>query len=543
MSLATVDLPSDPDELRAFAQALQDQLATVEHARVVTAAELASTAAELRAAKATIQLTALEIEKLKVQLARLRRMQFGQSSERLNREIEQLELRLEELETVEAETTSASADAGVPPPAREKRKPKRLPLPDHLPRHEVVHAAPHGDGCGACGGTMSALGEDVTEVLEYVPGRFQVVRHVRPKLACQRCDAITQAPAPALPIPRGKAGPGLLAHVLVSKYADHLPLYRQAEIYAREGVDLDRSTMADWVGQVSWLLQPLVEHIRAHVFGADKIHTDDTPVPVLAPGTGKTKTGRLWVYARDDRGWQGIGPPAAAYFYTPDRKGERPRAHLAGFSGFLQADGYAGYEQLYDGHRQPGPIVEVACWAHVRRKIYDVWKATGSTTARTGVSMIDLMYEAEELGRGLPLEDRLERRQVVRVGVDGFFTWAEDTMRRISGKGALADAIRYAVKRREALTRFCDDARLEADNNRAENCLRPVALGRKNYLFAGSDKGGERAAAIYTLIQTARLNFVDTEAWLRDVLTRVAYGHPANRIGELAPWYFSAPSP
>lgn len=230
-------------------------------------------------------------------------MQFGQSSERLTREIEQLELRLEEMETVEAEATSASADAGVPPPTREKRKPKRLPLPDHLPRQEVVHAAPHADGCGACGGTMSALGEDLTEVLEYVAGRFQVVRHVRPKLACQRCDAITQAPA--LPIPRGKAGPGLLAHVLVSKYADHLPLYRQAEIYAREGVDLDRSTMADWVGQVSWLLQPLVEHIRAHVFAADKIHTDDTPVPVLAPGTGKTKSGRLWVYARDDRGWQG----------------------------------------------------------------------------------------------------------------------------------------------------------------------------------------------------------------------------------------------
>ena len=272
MSLAMVDLPSDPDELRAFAQALQAQHAA-------TAAELASTASELRAAKATIQLTALEIEKLKVQLARLRRMQFGQSSERLSREIEQLELRLEELETVEAEATSASADAGVPPPAREKRRPKRLPLPDHLPRHDVVHAAPHADGCGACGGTMSALGEDVTEVLEYVPGRFQVVRHVRPKLACQRCDAITQAPAPALPVPRGKAGPGLLAHVLVSKYADHLPLYRQAEIYAREGVDLDRSTMADWVGQISWLLQPLVEHIRQHVFAADKIHTDDTPVP------------------------------------------------------------------------------------------------------------------------------------------------------------------------------------------------------------------------------------------------------------------------
>jgi hypothetical protein len=262
--------------------------------------------------------------------------------------------------------------------------------------------------------------------------------------------------------------------VLVSKYADHLPLYRQAEIYAREGVELDRSPMADWVGQVSWRLQPLVEHIRAHVFAADKIHTDDTPVPVLAPGTGRTRTGRVWVYARDDRGWQGTAPPAVAYFYTPDRRGERPRSHLAGFSGFLQADGYAGYEQLCDGRGQPGPIVEVACWAHVRRKIYDVWKATGSTTARAGVKMVDAMYQMEELARGLPLDQRLDRRQVVRVGVNGFFNWAEDAMRSISAKSALADAIRYAVKRREALTRFCDDARLEADNNRAENCLRPV---------------------------------------------------------------------
>jgi len=531
MSLATVDLPSNPDELRAFAQALQAQ-----HAATVTA--LATSQAELRAAKATIQLTTLEIEKLKVQLARLRRMQFGQSSERLTREIEQLELKLEELEAVEAEATSAAADVGVAPPAREKRKPKRRPLPDHLPRHEVVHAAPHADGCGACGGTMSALGEDVTEVLEYVPGRFQVVRHVQARLPALRRHhpgAGTGAahPARACRTRPARARPGV-------QVRRHLPLYRQAEIYAREGVALDRSTMADWVGQVSWLLQPLVEHIRAHVFAADKIHTDDTPVPVLAPGTGKTRTGRLWVYARDDRGWQGTAPPAAAYFYTPDRKGERPRSHLAGFSGFLQADGYAGYEQLYDGRRQPGPIVEVACWAHVRRKIYDVWKATGSTTARAGVRMIDAMYQMEELARGLPLEQRLDRRQVVKVGVNGFFNWAEDAMRGISAKGALADAIRYAVKRRAALTRFCDDAHLEADNNRAEDCLRPMALGRKNYLFAGSDKGGERAAAIYTLIETARLNFVDPQAWLRDVLTRIADGHPAKRIGELASWSWAS---
>jgi transposase len=251
----------------------------------ITVVALATSEIELRAAKATIQLTALEIENRKVQLARLRRIQFGRLFEPLSREIEQLELRLDELETVKAEAASASANAGVPPPVREKRRPKRLPLPDHLPRHEVAHAAPHVDGCGVRRDDVGAW-RGRTEVLEYVPSRFQVVRHVRPKLACQRCDAITQAPAPALPIPRGKAGPCLLAHVLVSQYSDHLPLYRQAEIFAREGVDIDRTTMADWVGQVSWLLQPLVERIRQHVFAADKIHANHAPMPVLAPGTG-----------------------------------------------------------------------------------------------------------------------------------------------------------------------------------------------------------------------------------------------------------------
>ncbi len=273
--------------------------------------------------------------------------------------------------------------AGVPEP--ETRKPRRLLLPEHLPRRDMVHAAPGADACD-CGGKMALLGENVTEMLEYIPGRFEVVRPVRPKLACQRCDPISQAPAPALPIPRGKAGSALLAHVLVSKYADHLPLYRQAEIYAREGVDLDRSIMADWVGQVSWLLQPLVDHIRVHVFAVAKIHIDDTPLPVLAPGTGRTKTGRLWVYARDDRNWQGSDPPAAVYFYTPDRQGERPRSHLANFSGFLQADGSAGYDHVYKGDREAGAIVEVACRVHCRRNLFDEWKNSGAEAAHAGSS-------------------------------------------------------------------------------------------------------------------------------------------------------------
>ena len=551
MSLKTVDLPTDAQELRALALALQARLAEAEDQRQAaeqaqydaeqreaeTAVKLARAEAELRAAKASLQLTALEIEKFKIQLAKLRRMQFGQSSERLTAEIEQLELKLEELEEVEAEAVAITVAAGEEEPAeRQKRKPKRKPLPAHLPRREEVHAAPDADGCSACGGTMSTLGEDVTEVLEYVPGRFEVVRHVRAKLACQCCDAITQAPAPALPIPRGMAGPGLIAHVLVSKYADHLPLYRQSGIYAREGVDLDRSTMADWVGQATWLLQPLVDHIMKHVLEAEKIHGDDTPVPVLAPGKGKTRTGRLWVYVRDDRPWQGGAPPAAMFFYSPDRKGEHPRQHLATFSGFLQADAYTGFDQLYAPNRQPGPITEVACWAHTRRKIFDIYKATGSVHARTGVRMIDEMYKWEAEARGHKLEERAERRKIVRVLAEGFFNWATGTMQIISGKGELAKAINYAVRQREALMRFCDDARLEADNNRAENCLRPVALGRKNYLFAGSDKGGQRAAAMYTLLETARLNRVDPEAWLRTVLDRIAKGHPINRIGDLTPW-------
>lgn len=538
MSLATLDLPSDVRDLRALTRALQATLSTAETALATTAAELSSTAAELRTAMTSIQLTGLEIAKLKAEIAKLRRMQFGQSSERLTRAIDQLELRLEELETDETAEASAATDPSVPGPTPVKCKAKRLPLAEHLPRREIIHPAPGVDGC-ACGGRMAKLGESVTEVLEYVPGRFEVIRHVRPKLACQRCDAITQAPAPALPIPRGKAGPALLAHVLVSKYADHLPLYRQAEIYARDGVDLDRSTMADWVGQVSWLLQPLVDSIRDHVFAAAKIHTDDTPVPVLSPGNGRTKMGRLWVYARDDRNWQGQGPPAAVYFYSADRKGERPRAHLAGFSGFLQADGYGGYEQLYDGSRAEGRIVEVACWAHTRRKLFDEWKGNTSPTARTGVELIDRIYHAERPARGRPLDERSRMRAASRDAVEAFFRWADDALRGLSTKGDLAKAIRYAVSRRAALTRFCDDGRLEPDNNRAENCLRGIALGRKNWTFAGSDKGGERAASIYTLIETAKLNGVDPEAWLRDVLARVADGHPANRIAELVPWMLS----
>lgn len=305
MSLALADLPTDPEALRAFALACQSELATA--------------TAELEAAKLAVQLRTLEIEKLKFQIAKLRRMQFGRSSERLTRQIEQLELRLEELEAGEAQEIARAAAEDRPLPIREGDRPRRKPLPDHLPRQQIVHEPKH-DGactCPACGGEMARLGEDVTEVLDYIPGRFRVIRHVRPKYACRGCDAITQAPAPSMPTPRGRAAPGMLAHLLVSKYADHLPLYRQSEICARDGLDLDRSTLSDWVGQAAWLLQPIVDGIRDHVFGAEKVHADDTPVPVLEPGLGRTRTGRLWVYVRDDRPFCGPAPPAAVSSTAP----------------------------------------------------------------------------------------------------------------------------------------------------------------------------------------------------------------------------------
>jgi transposase len=414
MSLATAELPEDIAALRAFAPACQG---------------------ELKAAQLAVQVKALEIEKLRFQIAKLRRMQFGRSSERITRQIEQLELQLEELETGEAEDI-ASMEASEPAaPIPQRAKPKRKPLPDHLPRQEVLHQ-PEADGaciCPACGGGMGRLGEDITEVLDYVPGYFQVIRHVRPKYACQACDAITQAPAPAMPTPRGRATPAMLAHLLVSKYCDHLPLYRQCEIYAREGLELERSTLCDWVGQAAWLLAPIVAAIRAHVFAAEKIHGDDTTVPVLAPGLGRTKTGRLWVYVRDDRPFCGGAPPAAAYFYSPDRCAVHPAAHMATFSGLLQADGYAGFEKLYGPARtKPGPITEVACWAHTRRGFFDEWEHHKSPTAKQALDRIAAIYAVEVRAAFAPLAERVELRRDTAPLVDEFFRWAmtsQDTAR------------------------------------------------------------------------------------------------------------------
>jgi transposase len=456
-------------------------------------------------------------------------MMFGAKSEKVTREIEQLELKLEELETRQSERSATTAAVTYA-----TNKPRRRPLPEHLPREVHTHL-PQQDSCSECGGELRKLGEDISEMLEYTPASFKVIRHVRPKLSCTKCDVIVEAPAPSRPIERGLAGPGLLAHVLVSKYADHLPLYRQSEIYARVGIELDRSTLADWVGASSHLLAPLVDAVRKHVLAASKLHADDTPVPVLAPGMGKTKTARLWTYVRDDRPAGSDEPPAVWFAYSPDRKGEHPRQHLKEFCGVLQADAYAGFGHLY----QVGRIQEAACMAHVRRKFYDIQVANGSPIAAEAIQRIGALYDIEREIRGKPVELRHQVRQTrARPVVEELHVWMNKTLGTISRKSDTAGAIRYALSRWRALTRYLDDGRIELDNSAAERSLRAVALGRKNYLFAGSDSGGERAACLYSLLGTAKLNGLDPELYLREVLKRVA-DHPINRVSELLPWHIA----
>jgi transposase len=482
-----------------------------------------------------------EIEHLKLVIEKYRRMIFGRKSEKLTGELEQLEFRLEELETAQAAEEAAQAATEATQPSstqtdsKRRSRPARKPLPEDLPREVVTHLPPH-NCCPDCGGALRQFGEDVSEQLERIPASFKVIRHVRPKFACAGCESVVEAPAPARPIDRGLPGPGLLAHVLVSKYADHLPLYRQSQIYAREGVDLDRSTLAGWVGAASELLTPLVDQIRKHVLAAAKIHADDTPVPVLAPGNGKTRTGRLWTYLRDDRPAGFSTAPAVWFAYSEDRKGEHPRRHLKDFKGALQADAYSGFHHLYGD----GNIYEVACWAHTRRKFHDIHVAHASSTTTEALARIGALYAIEEQIRGKPAELRRSVRQTrARPLLDQLRQWMEKTLRSLSTKSETAGAIRYALSHWRALTRYVDDGKLEIDNNSAERALRAIAIGRKNYLFMGADSGGQRAASLYSLIGTTKLNGLDPAFYLRTVLATIPE-HPINRIEQLLPWNISA---
>ena len=501
MRLDLQNLPSDPGLLH---QLVRDMASLVEHRDS-------------------------EIERLQQIIKQLQRAQFGRRSERLDPD--QLALALEDLDSDIAEIME-----GRPAPIRATPEPVgRRPLPEHLEREEQLLDL-ETDDCPGCGGKLHSIGESVSEMLDWIPARLRVLRIRRPKYACRSCSTISQVPAPERVMAGGLATPALIAQVLVSKYCDHSPLYRQSQIFARHGIDLERSTLAGWVGGACWWLDAVHERLCRHVFASSHLFADDTPIPVLDPGRGRTKTGRLWVYARDQRGWAGPEPPAAIYFYEPDRRSERPRAHLRHFEGVIHVDGYAGFEQLTGS----GTVL-AACWAHARRKFYEIAEADGSPIALEAVRRIAELYAIEAQIRGKPPLERLAtRRELSRPIVIALRQWLESKLPQLAARSRLAEAIRYALGRWEGLSRFLDDGRIELDTNPVERAIRPIALGRKNHLFAGSDGGGKRWAMVCSLVETAKLNGVEPYAYLSDVLQRMIDGHPVNRLDELLPWTWKA---
>jgi transposase len=506
------------------------------HALILAQRELLAKEQSLRIdAESEAKIRALEIERLKLMLARARREKFGQSSERGKQLVEQLELAIEDLEETQA-ATETTAEIAAPDAARERRaRAPRGPrkLPDDLPVERIVEPAPCA--CGKCGGPrLRKLGEIVTKTLECEPRRWKIIEHVREKFSCRDCDSVTEPPAASHPIPRGFAGPSLLAMVLVAKFLMHQPLNRQSAAYAREGVEIDTSTLADRVGACVVALDPIVQAIRTHVLSAQRIHSDDTTVPVLAKL--KTVTGRLWTYVRDDRPFGGKDPPAAFFEYSRTRAGEYPQRHLADYVGIMQADAFAGYNALYDARRRPGPIIEAACWSHWRRQFFDLAKLTTAPIATEAVRRIDELFEIERTINGKAAAERLAvRRERSGLLVAALETWLREQRALLSAKSDLVKAINYGLTRWRAFTRFLDDGRVCLSNNAAERAVRGIAVGRRNWTFAGSDEGGSRAAAVYTLIESCKLNDVDPQAWLADVLARLP-DHPAKRIGELLPW-------
>jgi transposase len=489
----------------------------------------------LRAERAELARVTSELHRYKAMIAALHRRQFGPRSEKLDPD--QLALGLEDVEQ-SAAAAEAAQEQKTPPAQRRspRRKTNRGALPAHLPRIETTIAV--DTACPGCAAPMHQIGEDVAERLDIVPAQFRVLVTRRPKYACRRCaGTLVQAPAPARLIEGGLPTEALVAHAIVAKYADHLPLYRQAQIYARQGVDLDRSTLADWVGRAAWWLRPLHEQLLAHLCASPKLFADETPAPVLDPGRGRTKTGQLWAYARDDRAWGSPEPPAVAYAYAPDRKAERPAAHLERFRGVLQVDGYAGYRALADR----GQVTLAFCWAHVRRHFYEIAQGGNAPIASEALVRIASLYAIEAEIRGQAAEARRAARHTrSRSIVAALRTWLEAQLAVVSGKSKLADAIRYTLKHWDGLVRFVDDGRIEIDSNAVERLIRPITLNRKNALFAGSDGGGEHWAIHASLVETCKLNAIDPQAYLADVLARLVAGHPINRLDELLPWRWAA---
>jgi transposase len=533
--------------------ALPDDIEALKAALLAERARADAAQADAAAARAEHTDAQTLIAHLKLQIEKLRRALFGQRSERGARLLDQLELRLEELEASATEDELRAEQAAARTTqvgAFSRRRPARKPFPAHLPRERVI--VPRPTACACCGGTrLSKLGEDVTETLEVIPRRWKVIQHVREKFSCRDCESISRAPAPFHVIARGWAGPSLLAMIAFEKFGQHQPLNRQAERYAREGVPLSLSTLADQVGACCTVLEPLFRRIEAHVFAAERLHGDDTTVPVLA--RGKTDTGRAWVHVRDGRPSGDTAAPAAVFYYSRDRGGGHPQVHLASFTGILQADAFSGYGKLYEAGRKPGPITEAACWSHARREFFVLAdlvqnarrKAQGkvpvfaSPLALAAVRRIDALFDIERGLNGKSAAERLAARQDLSAPlVAELEAWMRQERAGLARHNDLAKAINYMLNRWTAFTRFLGDGRICLSNNAAERALRGVALGRRSWLFAGSDRGGQRAAMMYSLIATAKLNDVDPQAWLADALARIAE-HPARRLDELLPWNWS----
>jgi transposase len=529
--------------MSAGPEALPDDIETLQAALVVARAEVAIVRAQQSDDQALIA-------HLKLQIEKLNRDRYGPRSERTARLLDQLELTLEELETAATEDELAAEMAAAKTTkvaSFTRKRPSRKPFPDHLPRERLIVPGP--TACLCCGGgRLSKLGEDITETLEVIPKSWKVIQHVREKFTCRDCEKISQAPAPFHVLARGWAGPSLLAMVLFEKFGQHQPLNRQAERYAKEGVPISLSTLADQVGGCRAALMPLFKRLEAYVLSAERLHGDDTTVPVLAKG--KTDTGRMWVYVRDDKPFGGPAPPGAVFYYSRDRAGEHPQTHLATYSGIFQADAYGGYGKLYEPGRKPGPILEAACWVHARRPFFVMAdlaenarrKAEGkkpaviSPLALEAVRRIDALFEIERTINGQSPEKRKAVRQQLSAPlVADLEAWMREQRAKLSRGNDVAKAMDYMLKRWSAFTRFLDDGRICLSNNAAERGVRGITLGRKSWLFCGSDRGGERAAVMYSLIVTAKMNDIDPQAWLADVLARIAE-HPVQKLDELLPW-------